>query len=62
VRVARPLGLRGMLTAWGVFPVLHASHGAGFASGLLRYLRAPDWHDIERLPSGADRRAHLRVV
>src|SRR5262249_16705208 len=26
-----------------VFPVLHVSHGIGFAAGLVRYLRRPDW-------------------
>jgi succinoglycan biosynthesis protein ExoA len=62
VRVGRPLGPAGVLTAWAIFPVLHASHGAGFAAGLWRYLRTPDWDETERLPSGAERRAHLRVV
>jgi len=61
VRVARGEGARGIATAWGIFPVLHASHGIGFAAGLLRYLRAPDWSPIELLPADA-RRAHLRVV
>ena len=65
VRVARPLGARAVLTAWRIFPVLHASHGAGFAAGLWRYLRAPDWSAAEKLPGtpGSDaKRAHLRVV
>ncbi|HTJ45756.1 MAG TPA: glycosyltransferase family 2 protein [Kofleriaceae bacterium] len=62
VRVGRAGGLRGILTTWGVFPVLHASHGAGFATGLWRYLRRPDWTAVERLDSPDDRRAKLRVV
>ena len=58
VRVAAPLGPAGVLTAWAIFPVLHASHGAGFASGLLHYLRAPDWGPIETLEA----RPALRAV
>jgi hypothetical protein len=45
---------------WGIFPVLHAAHGAGFAAGLWQYLRRPDWPDEpERIPP---RGAHLRAV
>lgn len=58
VRVAAPLGPAGIATAWAIFPVLHASHGAGFASGLLHYLRGPDWGPIEQL----EPRATLRAV
>jgi len=28
---------------WTLFPVLHASHGLGFAYGLVRYAMRPDW-------------------
>lgn len=49
VRVGAPLGPAGIATAWAIFPVLHASHGAGFASGLLHYLRKPDWGPVETL-------------
>jgi len=49
VRVGRDLGPVGMATAWAIFPVLHVSHGLGFAAGLLRYLRQPDWTPIEKL-------------
>ncbi|HUJ57729.1 MAG TPA: glycosyltransferase family 2 protein [Kofleriaceae bacterium] len=60
VRVARELGPRGVATAWSIFPVLHASHGAGFAAGLLQYLRRPDWPDEpERVPP---RKTQLRAV
>lgn len=58
VRVAAPLGPRGVATAWAIFPVLHASHGAGFAAGLLRYLRDPDWGPVETL----EPRTVLRAV
>ncbi len=60
VRVARDLGPSGMATAWAVFPVLHVSHGIGFAAGLVRYLRTPDWDPIEKLEP--QHRAQLRVV
>jgi cellulose synthase/poly-beta-1,6-N-acetylglucosamine synthase-like glycosyltransferase len=44
VRVGRGLALRELLTAWAIFPILHVSHGVGFAAGLARYLLlAPDW-------------------
>jgi glycosyltransferase involved in cell wall biosynthesis len=39
VRVGRVLSLRGMLTAWLVFPVLQVSQALGFGAGLLRYGR-----------------------
>jgi hypothetical protein len=49
-----------MTTIWAILAILHASHGAGFAAGLWRYLRAPDWPaEPERIPP---RRAHLRAV
>ncbi len=59
VRVAGPLGPRAIATAMAVFPVLHFSHGTGFAAGLLRYLRKPDW---PREPEFLQPRAHLRAV
>jgi cellulose synthase/poly-beta-1,6-N-acetylglucosamine synthase-like glycosyltransferase len=41
---------------WGIFPVLHVSHGAGFAAGLVRYVLHPDWAAAERMsPPGAAR-------
>lgn len=60
IRVARDLGPAGIATTWGIFPVLHVSHGVGFAGGLIRYLRAPDWAPIEKLAPTP--RAQLRVV
>jgi succinoglycan biosynthesis protein ExoA len=59
VRVAGALGPRAVATAAAIFPVLHFSHGSGFALGLLHYLRHPDWPaEHERLAP----RAHLRAV
>ena len=34
---------------WAIFPVLHLSHGLGFASGLLRFTRHPDRNATEQL-------------
>jgi succinoglycan biosynthesis protein ExoA len=60
VRVGRSVGVTAIPLVWAMFPVLHASHGAGFASGLLHYLRNRDWSDEqEKIDS---RRAHLKVV
>lgn len=60
VRVGRALGARAIPTVWAIFPVLHVAHGAGFASGLWRYLRKPDWPaEPERVPP---RKAQLRAV
>ncbi|MEO8701204.1 MAG: glycosyltransferase family 2 protein [Kofleriaceae bacterium] len=51
VRVGGKLGLGAMATIWSIFPAIHASHGAGFAAGLLQYLRTPDWPaEPERVP------------
>jgi cellulose synthase/poly-beta-1,6-N-acetylglucosamine synthase-like glycosyltransferase len=40
---------------WGIFPILHASHGAGFAVGLVKYALHPDWGPDERLAAPAPR-------
>jgi hypothetical protein len=50
VRVGRSEGLAAIPVVWAIFPVLHASHGAGFALGLAKYLARPDWETPERLP------------
>ncbi|MCE9577459.1 MAG: glycosyltransferase family 2 protein [Deltaproteobacteria bacterium] len=60
VRVGRKAGATAIPTVWAIFPVLHAAHGIGFAAGLWRYLRNPDWTDPERLPPAPATR--LRVV
>ncbi|HTR49291.1 MAG TPA: glycosyltransferase family 2 protein [Kofleriaceae bacterium] len=60
VRVGHALGARGIAAIWAMFPVLHVSHGAGFAAGLARYVRRPDWPaEPERVPR---RRVHLRAI
>ncbi|HEY5944357.1 MAG TPA: glycosyltransferase family 2 protein [Kofleriaceae bacterium] len=60
VRVGRKLGVRTIPTVWAMFPVLHISHGVGFAAGLVRYLRNRDWpEEAERV---APRKAQLRAV
>jgi succinoglycan biosynthesis protein ExoA len=60
VRVGSKLGARAIPTVWAIFPVLHASHGAGFAAGLWQYLRNPDWPaEPERVPP---RKAQLRAI
>jgi cellulose synthase/poly-beta-1,6-N-acetylglucosamine synthase-like glycosyltransferase len=60
VRVGAPLGPRAIPTIWAMFPVLHASHGVGFAAGLVRYLRKPDWPgEPDRIPP---RKVQLRAV
>jgi len=43
VRVGRALGVAAVPRVWAMFPVLHVSHGVGFAAGLLQFLRKPDW-------------------
>jgi cellulose synthase/poly-beta-1,6-N-acetylglucosamine synthase-like glycosyltransferase len=37
VRVGRKIGLSAIPLVWSIFPVLHASHGAGFAVGLVHH-------------------------
>jgi len=57
VRVGRRGGVRQVLTAWAIFPVLYLAHGTGFAAGLWHYLRHCDWSPPERLPARAERAA-----
>ena len=60
VRVGGKLGPAALPLVWAMFPVLHVSHGVGFAAGLVQYLRTPDWpQEPERVGS---RKAHLRAV
>jgi len=60
VRVGGKLGASAIPLVWAMFPILHLSHGAGFAAGLFRYLRQPDWPEQpERI---GPRKAHLRAV
>jgi succinoglycan biosynthesis protein ExoA len=61
VRVGKRLGPAAIPAVWAMFPVLHASHAAGFAAGLVQYLRNADWQtEPEVIP--ATRRAVLRAV
>ena len=50
VRVGHRLGAAAILITWAIFPVLHVSHGMGFAAGLVRYGLRPDWDAGELLP------------
>jgi len=60
VRVGRRVGALSIPLVWAIFPVLHFSHGAGFAAGLVRYLRDRDWGEApEVVPA---RKVHLRAV
>jgi succinoglycan biosynthesis protein ExoA len=60
VRVGGKLGAAAIPIVWAIFPVLHVSHGLGFAAGLVHYLRHRDWtSEPERIPA---RRTHLRAV
>jgi cellulose synthase/poly-beta-1,6-N-acetylglucosamine synthase-like glycosyltransferase len=55
IRVGRKAGLAAIPIVWAIFPVLHVSHGTGFAVGLVQYALRRDWLDeAERLPEDAD--------
>jgi succinoglycan biosynthesis protein ExoA len=43
LRVGREEGPFAVPLVWAMFPVMHVSHGTGFARGLCRYLLTPDW-------------------
>jgi succinoglycan biosynthesis protein ExoA len=43
IRVGRKAGPRAIPIVWAIFPVLHVSHGVGFAAGLAQYILRPDW-------------------
>lgn len=49
IRVGRKEGLRAIPVVWAIFPVLHLSHGIGFAVGLARFTLSPDWATPEKL-------------
>jgi succinoglycan biosynthesis protein ExoA len=58
IRVSRQDGALSVPVVWVLFPVLHVAHGAGFASGLARYVMKPDWDTTDRLdPLPADAQA-----
>lgn len=55
VRVGRKLGPLGVPLVWAMFPVVHVSHGIGFAVGLVKYKLFPDWpREPERLAHRED--------
>jgi succinoglycan biosynthesis protein ExoA len=43
VRVGRKAGAAAIPVVWAIFPVLHVSHGTGFAVGLVEYAFKRDW-------------------
>jgi glycosyltransferase involved in cell wall biosynthesis len=49
VRVGLREGVATVPVVWAIFPVLHVSHGVGFAAGLIRYARRRDWGEEARL-------------
>ena len=61
IRVTRRDGALSVPVVWALFPLLHVAHGAGFASGLVRYALRPDWVTEGRLdpltPPGIDGQA-----
>lgn len=60
VRVGKSLGASAIPMVWAMFPVLHVSHGVGFAAGLVQYLMNPDWPaEPERI---GPRKSQLRAV
>jgi len=50
VRVGRQEGPLAVPVVWAIFPIVHVAQGAGFATGLVRYVLRPDWSAGERLP------------
>jgi cellulose synthase/poly-beta-1,6-N-acetylglucosamine synthase-like glycosyltransferase len=54
VRVGRKAVPGAIPIVWAIFPVLHVSHGMGFAAGLVRYALDRDWpKEAERLRDAA---------
>jgi cellulose synthase/poly-beta-1,6-N-acetylglucosamine synthase-like glycosyltransferase len=49
VRVGRQEGPLAVPVVWAIFPIVHVAQGAGFATGLVRYVLRPDWSPGERL-------------
>ena len=62
VRVGRGQGPLAIAVVWSIFPVLHLSHGVGFAAGLVRYGLHPDWPPVERLSVRTDSLAEPQAV
>lgn len=53
-RVGRRAGVALIPVVWSIFPVLHVSHGTGFAVGLVRYGLNPDWEEPTKLAPRAE--------
>jgi succinoglycan biosynthesis protein ExoA len=49
VRLGRREGPLAVPVVWAIFPLVHIAQGAGFATGLVRYVLRPDWSTGERL-------------
>ncbi len=62
MRVSRELGAAAIPTVWRIFPVLHASHAAGFWAGLVRYLRTPDWPETPEVVAPVQAERVLRAI
>lgn len=62
VRVSRRHGLVLAPVVAAIFPVLHVSHGLGFAAGLVRYALKPDWNHLERDRRSANVRAPTELT
>jgi succinoglycan biosynthesis protein ExoA len=62
IRVGRKEGWLAVPVVWGIFPVLHASHGLGFGLGLVKYTLNPDWTEIERLAGSDHSHEHVRLL
>jgi glycosyltransferase involved in cell wall biosynthesis len=54
VRLGWKIGPAAIPVVWAIFPVLHVSHGLGFAAGLLRYGLRRDWEPLEHLEPRAE--------
>jgi glycosyltransferase involved in cell wall biosynthesis len=50
IRVSRRRGLVLPPVVAAIFPVLHVSHGVGFAAGLAQYALRPDWAPARSVP------------
>ena len=62
IRVGRREGPLAVPIVWAIFPVVHVAHGAGFATGLVRYVLRPDWSWGERLAAPEAARAEAPAV
>jgi cellulose synthase/poly-beta-1,6-N-acetylglucosamine synthase-like glycosyltransferase len=59
IRVGRRAGAAAIPIVWAIFPVLHVSHGTGFAVGLVQYALQRDWPDAPEMLGTSD--DHVRA-